>query len=93
MRGPSFDEIPPNLSDELKKKFQDALKGKLAVMKCSTCPASRSFVPVVEFMIDMVTEAAERMDIASQRMEDFINVFNQLEERLMKARMLGEDGR
>ena len=92
MRGPSFDEISPNLSDELKKKFQEALKGKLAIHECATCPQSRSFVPVVEFLIEMITEAVGRMDIASQRMEEYISVFNQLEERLMKARMLGDEG-
>ena len=93
MRGPSFDEIPPNLSDELKEKFQKALKGKLAIHECATCPQSRSFVPVVEFLIEMITETAGRMDIASQRMEEYIDVFNQLEERLMKARMTGDEGR
>ena len=87
------DDDGPHLSEDLKKKFREALKGKLAIHECATCPQSRSFVPVVEFLIEMITEAAGRMDIASQRMEDFIDVFNQLEERLMKARMLGDDGK
>ncbi len=93
MRGPSFEEGPPHLSEELKKKFREALKGKLAVHECSTCPQSRAFVPVMEFMIGMLADASERMDIASQRMEEYIELFNQLEEKLMKDRMLGDDGR
>lgn len=93
MRGPSFDESPPNLSDELKRKFHEALKGKLEPQTCRDCASSRGFVQVVEFMIDMMTDATMRMDIASQRMEEFIEVFNQLEEKEMKARMRGEDGR
>lgn len=93
MSGLPFREIPPNLSEELKKKFHEALNQPLKVPHCSECPGSRGFVAVVEFMIDMMTDAAGRMDIASQRMEDFIDVFNQLEERLMKARMLGDEGR
>ena len=83
----------PQLSEELKKKFKEALKGRLAVPECSTCPKSRSFVPVVEFLIEMMMDATARMDVAGQRMEEIIEVFNQLEEKLMKARMLGDEGR
>lgn len=93
MRGPSFDEIPPNLSDELKKKFKEALKGRLDPQTCRDCGSSRGFVQVVEFLIEQFTEAIIRMDRASQTMEEYIEVFNQLEERLMKARMLEDDGR
>lgn len=93
MRGPNFrDYEPVKISDELKKKFHEALKGKLAIHKCSTCPQSRAFVPVVEFLIDMMTDATERMDIASQRMESFIELFHQLGENEMKKRMGGGDG-
>ncbi len=88
----SIDE-GPELSEELKKKFHEALKGKLAVHECSICPQSRAFVSVMEFTIGMLADASERMDIASQRMEEYIELFNQLEEQLMKARMLGDDGR
>ena len=83
----------PQISEELKKKFQEALKGRLAVPECATCPKARSFVPVVEFLIDTITDVTNRMDTASQRMEEFIEMFNQLEERAMKDRMLGEDGK
>ena len=93
MRGPSFDESPPNLSDELKEKFHKALEGKLDLRTCRDCVGARGFVQVMDFVIEQLTDAASRMDVASQRMEDFIEVFNQLEERLMKARMLGDDGR
>ena len=93
MRGPSFDDTPPNLSEELKAKFHEALGGKLELPKCQDCIKSQNFVQVINFLIPMYSEAIERMDVASQRMEEFIEVFNQLEERLMKARMLGEDGR
>lgn len=94
MRGPMKypDDDGPHLSEELKKKFQEALKGKLDPKTCRDCASSRGFVQVVEFLIEQFTEAIVRMDRASQTMEDYIAVFNQLEERLMKARMLGEDG-
>ena len=87
-----YTENGPDLSEELKKKFREALKGKLAVPECATCPKARSFVPVVEFLIDTITDVTNRMDIAGQRMEEFIEVFNQLEEREMKARMRGDAG-
>ena len=93
MRGPSFDEIPPNLSDELKEKFAKALEGKLELPRCRDCVKSQNFVQVIQFLIPMYAEAIERIDRASQTMEEYIEVFNQLEERLMKARMLGEDGK
>ena len=82
----------PQLSEELKKKFREALKGKLDVRTCRDCISARGFVQVMEFVIDMMMDATGRMDIAGQRMEEFIEVFNQLEERAMKARMLGDDG-
>ena len=86
MRGPPFDEIPPNISEELKAKFRKALEGKLELPRCRDCVKSRNFVQVIEFLIPMYREAIERMDRASQTMEEFISVFNQLEEREMKAR-------
>lgn len=93
MRGPSFEDTPPNISEELKKKFHEALKGKLKPQTCRDCGSSRGFVQVVEFLIEQFTEAIIRMDRASQTMEEYISVFNQLEEREMKARMLGDEGR
>ncbi len=92
MRGPSFEEIPLNLSEELKKKLKEALEGRLDPQTCRDCASSRGFVQVVEFLIEQFTEAIIRMDRASQTMEEYIEVFNQLEERLMKARMLGDEG-
>ncbi len=89
MRPHSTDE-GPELSDELKKKFREALNQPLKGPHCSEGPGSRGFVAVVDFMIEMMTDATGRMDVASQRMEDYIDVFNQLEERLMKARMEDE---
>ena len=86
------DDDGPHLSEELKKKFHEALKGKLDPQTCRDCASSRGFVQVVEFLIDQFTESIIRMDRASQTMEEYISVFNQLEERLMKARMLGDDG-
>ena len=83
----------PQLSEELKKKFQEALKGRLDPQTCRDCASSRGFVQVVEFLIEQFTEAIMRIDRASQTMEEYIAVFNQLEERLMKARMLGDDGK
>lgn len=74
------------LSDELKKKFQEALKGRLDVRSCLDCPSARGFVQVVDFMIGMMIDATERMDIASQRMEAFIQIFIQLEEKEMMGR-------
>ncbi len=88
----SFNPDRPPLSEELKKKFHEALKGKLDIRTCRDCPSSRGFVQVMDFVIDMLMDATGRMDIAGQRMEDFIEVFNQLEEREMKDRMQGDDG-
>ena len=82
----------PELSEELKKKFHEALKGKLNPQTCLDCASSRGFVQVVEFLIEQFTEAIMRIDRASQTMEEYIEVFNQLEERLMKARMRGDAG-
>ena len=93
MRGPSFDDTPPNLSEELKKKFHAALDGKLDLRTCRDCVSARGFVQVMDFVIEQLTDAAGRMDIASQRMEDMIELVKQIEEKEMKARMNGEDGR
>lgn len=87
------EEEVSKLSEAMKEKFRKALDGKLKTPVCRDCVGSRGFVQVMEFVIDMMTDATERMDVASQRMEDFIEVFNQLEEREMKARMTGVDGR
>ena len=47
---------------------------------------------MVEFLIEQFTESIMRIDRASQTMEEYISIFNQLEENLMKAQMLGDDG-
>lgn len=86
------DEEVSILSDELKAKFNLALKGRLKTPTCRDCVSAQGFVQVVEFLIDGHLEAVTRMDRACQVMEDFIEVFTQLEERAMKLRMLGEDG-
>ena len=86
--GPDVSE----LSEELKKKFALALKGKLEIPTCRDCPSARGFVQVVEFLIDGHLEAVERMDKVAQVMEEFIEVFRQLEERAMKERF-GNEGR
>lgn len=83
----------PEISSELKKKFALALKGRLKIPNCRDCPSARGFVQVVEFLIDGHIEAVERMDRAAQIMEEFIEVFRELELREMKARMGGDDGR
>lgn len=92
MRAHYTDEDGPELSDALKKKFHEALKGKLHTRTCRDCPQARGFVQVVEFLIDMMTDATGRMDIASQRMESFIELFHKLGENEMKNRMKGGDG-
>ena len=92
MRGPPFKDVEVSkLSEELKAKFAKALEGKLELPRCRDCVKSQNFVQVIQFLIPMYSEAIERIDRASQTMEEFIEVFNQLEERLMKARMLGDD--
>ena len=92
MRGPSFDEIPPNISEELKKKFHEALKGKLDIRTCLNCPSARGFVQTMDFVIDQLIDSAMRMDRASQTMEKFISIFEQLEEKEMKARFGHDPG-
>jgi hypothetical protein len=84
---------PVEVSDELKRKFALALKGTLKTPNCRDCVRSGGFVSVVEFLIDLWGIAIERIDVASQTMEDFIEIFKELEIREMKARMLGEDDR
>ena len=92
-RGPTFsDGDGPNLSDDLKKRFHEALKGRLDSRSCLDCPSARGFVQTMDFVIEMLTDAANRMDVASQRMEEFIQVFNQLEEKEMRARFGDEPG-
>ena len=94
MRGPPFKEIPPNSSEAQIKKFKEALKGKLDIVTCRDCPQSRGFVQVVEFLIPYVQESYDRIDRASAQMEKFIEIYEQLEEKAMKARFEpGGDGR
>lgn len=88
----SFDEIPPNLSEDLKKKFHEALKGRLDSRSCQDCPSARGFVQVMDFVIDQLVCSAERMDSASQTMEKFISIFEQLEEKEMRARFEDDPG-
>ena len=88
-----YNEEGPAISEELKKKFNLALKGRLKTPTCRDCPQARGFVQVVEFLIDGHIEAVSRMDRAAQVMEEFIEVFRELELKEMKARMNGEDGR
>ena len=93
MRGSSVtDEDKKILSDDLKRKFNLALKGRLKTPNCRDCVSAQGFAQTVEFLIDIIIESEVRMDRASQIMEDFIDVFRQLEEREMKLRMKGEDG-
>jgi hypothetical protein len=79
------------MKEELKEKWKRALDHKLALPHCGDCVRSRNFVQVVEFLIDNFTIAVIRMDQASQTMEDFIELFKEIEISEMKARMRGED--
>ena len=92
----SIDE-GPELSEELKAKFKLALEGKLGLPHCRDCIKSQNFVQVVEFLIPFIVEANERLDRASQTMERFIAICEQLDEKDMKARFSelepGGDGR
>jgi hypothetical protein len=92
MRGPPFKDTPPKITEEQRERFQKALKGQLSTRTCRDCPQSHGFVQVVEFLIDNWIEAVDRVDRASQTMEEFIALFKELEIREMKNRMLGEDG-
>lgn len=86
MRGPPHDLPHEEISEELKKRFHEALKGRLDIVTCRDCPQSRGFVQVIEFLLPLITEANERIDRASARMEKFIEIFEQLEEKAMKDR-------
>lgn len=90
---PSPNRDREELSEELKRKFREALNSPLKNPHCSECPGARGFVPVVEFLIDNWTQAIEKIDIATQVMEDFIETFKMLEIRDYQARMLGDDPR
>jgi len=84
-------EDKDELSEELKKKFQEALKGKLKTRECEGCPLFSK--AVIDFLIDQLVEAINRMDKASQTMEEFIALFCEIEESEFKARMRGGDDR
>ncbi len=85
MKNPST-EAGRELSEELKAKFKLALEGKLELPHCRDCIKSQNFVQVIEFLIPFITGATERIDRASQTMERFIEIFDQLEEKAMKDR-------
>ena len=82
-------EEPDPLSVELRKKFREALKGKLKTRECEGCPLFTK--EVVDFLIDQLVDASHRMDKASQTMENFIEVFKEIELSLFKAKMRGPD--
>lgn len=92
VRLPYSEESGPKITKEQKARFREALKGKLDPRTCRDCASSRGFVQVVEFLIEMNTEANMRMDKASQIMEEFIELFKEIELAEMKARF-GDDGR
>ena len=83
------DEERRAFSEDLKKKFHEAMKGKLDLRTCRDCPSARGFVQTVEFLIDMLVDANIRIDKASQTMENFIALFYEIEEREFKGRMEG----
>ena len=83
----------PELSEELKAKFKKALDGKLELPHCRDCIRSQNFVQVINFLIPMFSDAIERIDRASVRMELFIDIFEQLEEKAMKERFEETEGR
>ena len=83
-------EEGPVISEALKAKFKKALEGKLELPLCRDCIRAQSFVQVVHFLIDGQIEAVSRMDSAAQVMEEFIELFKELEVRAMKERMEGD---
>jgi len=87
--GVSDDERNRELAEDLKKKFHEAMKGTLDPRTCRDCPSARGFVQTVEFLIDMLVDANNRIDKASQTMENFIALFYEIEEREVKGRMEG----
>ena len=87
------DDSKALISKELKEKFAKALKGRLKTRTCRDCPQALGFVQVVEFLIDGHLEAVARIDRAAQTMEEFIEIFRELELKEVKARMSQEDGR
>ena len=78
------------ISEELKAKFRKALEGRLELPNCRDCIRAQGFVQVVHFLIDGHIEAVHRMDRAAQTMEEFIEMFKELEVRAMKERMNGD---
>ena len=78
------------ISKELKAKFKKALEGRLEIPNCRDCIRAQGFVQVVHFLIDGQLEAVSRLDRAAQTMEDFIEMFKELEVRAMKERMEGD---
>ena len=80
---------PDPLSVELRKKFREALKGKLKTRECEGCPLFSK--EVIDFLMDQLVDAINRMDKASQIMEDFIVMFKEIEEALFKEKMRGPE--
>ncbi len=85
-----FTERDPLISEELKRKFREALDSPLKIPHCSECPGARGFVQVVEFLLDQYAEAISQMDAATNTMNKFIVLFLELEENSIKKRMGGE---
>lgn len=84
------DGDPDPLTQELRKKFREALRIREGKNSCEGCPLFTK--EIMDFLIDQIVEATHRMDRASQIMEDFIEVFKELEIREVKARMEGLSG-
>jgi hypothetical protein len=90
MRGNRYRGLSgPELTEEQKRAFREALNSRLNTPNCAECPGARGFVQVIEFLIDHWAEAVDRMDKASQTMEAFLKLFGELEENLTKMRMTG----
>ena len=80
---------PDPLTVELRKKFREALKGKFKTRECEGCPLFSK--EVIDFLMDQLVDAINRMDKASQTMENFIEVFKELEIALFKEKMRGPE--
>jgi len=79
------------VDEKFRKEVYGLMKEALENPETSSCQMCVFYTQgrVIEFMMSMFTEAVHRIDISAQIMEDFINLFNELEIALFKEKMRG----
>ena len=79
------------VDEKFRKEVYGLMKEALENPETSSCQMCVFYTQgrVIEFMMSMFTEAVNRIDVSAQIMEDFIQVFKELEISLFKSKMGG----